>query len=144
MKNEPVVKGIAQTGMLAALIIFFAVPSYAQDTAHARMESHAMEALKDSTTINMMMDHIASDPELRTKMMDKLMLYCKKDSTSMMEMCKKMMDNKDMRGMMMKMMSTPSEKDHGMDNMMMGEDSTKSSMKDTTSSSGHAEHHKKK
>lgn len=65
---------------------------------------HMTEMLQDSSMVNMMMDRIASNSQMRMMMMQKMMHHAKADSTGMMQMCKTMADDKEMHAMMMKMM----------------------------------------
>ncbi len=69
-------------------------------------EKHAqmMEMMKDSTMMKQMMEHIAADDHMRKMMMQQMMTSAKGDSAKMMGMCKMMMEDHDMHGMMKQMM----------------------------------------
>ncbi len=80
---------------------------------------HIAETINDSSMVNTMMDHIATNGHMRVMMMQKMIHHTKADSTGMMEMCKTMTDDKEMHGMMMKAMEGGMMKDsdtmqHGM------------------------------
>jgi len=94
-----------------------------------------MEMEKDSSMMDMMMDRIASDGHMRIMMMEKMMHHAKADSGSMMMMCRKMMDDKDMRSMMKKMMDGGMMR-HGMMKMKPADPK-----KGQTEKQDHKEHH---
>lgn len=85
-------------GLLSSSAVF---SQYKQkDYKHAQM----MEMMKDSTMMKQMMEHIASDYHMRKMMMMQMMSSVKSDSSKMMDMCKMMMEDREMHGMMKKMM----------------------------------------
>ena len=90
----------------AALVCFSIawIPAKAQEKMDHRKHSQIMEMLKDSSTMDTMMDHIASDGRMRSAMMEKMIYYVKGDSTLEMELCMKMTGDKAMHSRMMKMM----------------------------------------
>ena len=65
------------------------------------------------------MNKIAADSTMRMQMMNMMMTKCKNDKEGMMQMCKTMMDNPEMKKTMMKMMN-----DKGMMKDGMMSDST--------------------
>ncbi len=87
------------------------------------------------------MDKIASDEHMKGEMMTKMMEHAKGDSTSMMKMCKTMMDNPEMHKMMMKMMQGNSKDHKGM--MMEGKKMKHNKEPEVNKTSDHEEHHKK-
>jgi len=125
--------------LVASLAILFVAAS-PQDKQKKGVDQkkhmQVMEMMEDSSMMDMMMEHIASDSDMRMGMMHKMMSQVKSDTSSMMEMCKTMMDDKDMHSCMMKMM------DGGMMNhdMMHGKSSDKK--KDDAKKSDHEEHQK--
>lgn len=93
---------------VALLLLSLFFDAQAQDRQQKDLDPkkhvQMMEMMKDKAMMETMMDHMASDKNMRMAMMQKMMQHAKKDSSSMMEMCKKMMDDQDMHSMMMKMM----------------------------------------
>lgn len=138
-------KRITLVMFAAAIAILFIVAS-CQEKQKKEMDKQnhvqIMEMMKDSSMTAMMMDQIASDPILRMSMMNKMMSHAKSDTSSMMDMCKTMMEDKDMHMGMMKMMEGGMMKDDGkmMHDMMHGESSDKKM--DDTKKSEHEEHHR--
>ncbi len=131
---------IITTGIIVLFVA--ASPQHSQQKGvdqHKHMQM--MEMMQDSTMMDMMMDHIASDPHMRMMMMHKIMNEAKSDSASMMQLCKTMMDEKDMRSCMMKMKGGKKMNDDSMmkHHGMPGKPSTPQS--DTTKGSSHGEHH---
>lgn len=53
-----------------------------------------MMTVKDSSMMDMMMSHVASDRHMRMRMMEKIAEYTEKDTTSMLELCAVMMKGK--------------------------------------------------
>jgi len=121
------------TAFLMAVLVTGAVAQNArQKVKSAQKQIHTQEMMKDTSMVDMVMDEIASDDALRMKMMHKMMANAHKDSTAMMEMCKTMMDDKDMHSMMMKMMGGGMK---DMKGMMHKKDGEKEEKMD------HKEHH---
>ncbi|MFQ5752971.1 MAG: hypothetical protein ACE5HI_13340 [bacterium] len=87
---------------ISASLFLFIVAATAQEKKMD--ENMHKQMMQDSTMMNMMMEHIAKDDHMRMQMMGKMMAACKSDTSKMMGMCKMMMEDKDMHGMMMKMM----------------------------------------
>jgi hypothetical protein len=89
----------------ASLLLFSATASVAQEKKmDAKKHAQMMEMMKDSTMMNMMMEHMAKDDHMRMKLMHKMMEACKSDESKMMGMCKMMAEDENMHSMMMKMM----------------------------------------
>jgi len=63
-----------------------------------------MEIMRDSSSVNNIMDRIASDSGMRIKLMDKIINRIHRDSSAVMELCKMIKDDKEMHSIMMKMM----------------------------------------
>ncbi len=82
------------------LPLFTLAPGTSAQHKHMQM----LEMLKDSVMMDLMMDHIASDNQMRTTMMDKMIYYAIGDTTRMMEMCNMMINDKRMLSMLLKMM----------------------------------------
>lgn len=82
---------------LVTLLIAFSSFALGQ---HKHMQM--MEMLKDSVMMDLMMDHIASDNQRRTVMMDKMIYYAIGDTVKMTEMCNNMTDDKRMLSFLMK------------------------------------------
>lgn len=93
---------------ILTLIISFAALFVTASTPQEKLDNmkhqKIMVMMQDSATMNMMMEHIAKDSQLRMRMMSKMMEACKGDEDKMMGMCKIMMKNKDAHSMMMNMM----------------------------------------
>ncbi len=53
-----------------------------------------MMMVKDSSMMDMMMSHVASDQHMRMRMMEKIAEYTERDTTSMLELCAVMMKGK--------------------------------------------------
>lgn len=88
-----------------ATLLLLSVAAMAQDKKmEQKKRMQMMEMMKDSTMMNMMMEHMAKDDHMRGMMMNKMMQSAKGDQAKMMAMCKAMMEDKDMHSMMMKMM----------------------------------------
>ncbi len=83
------------------LLFITATTFIAQDKSSEKKADHSSMQKED---MHKCMDKIASDEHMRGEMMTKMMNHMKGDSTSMMEMCKTMMDNPEMHSMMKKMM----------------------------------------
>lgn len=72
------------------------------DAQHKHMQM--MEMLKDSVMMDLMMDHIASDNQRRTLMMEKMIYYAVGDTIRMTEICRMMIDDKRMLPLLMTML----------------------------------------
>lgn len=112
--------------IIFGLLFIAATAITAQEKSSEKKNDHSSMQKGD---VHKCMDKIASDEHMRGEMMTKMMDQMKVDSTSMMEMCKTMMDNPEMHSMMKNMMGN-------MDGKMM-HDSTKK-MNEST----HNAHHK--
>ena len=67
-------------------------------------QMQVMQMMRDSSSVNMLMDRMASDSAMRAKLMDKMINRVKDDSTGMMLICRKIKDNKEMHSTMLKVM----------------------------------------
>jgi hypothetical protein len=63
-----------------------------------------MEMMRDSSSVNMLMDRMVSDDGMRAKLMDKIINRVHRDSSAVMQICKTIKGDKEMHTMMMKMM----------------------------------------
>ena len=63
-----------------------------------------MEMMRDSSSVNMLMDRMVSEDGMRAKLMDKIINCVHRDSTAVMQICKTIKGDKEMHSMMMKMM----------------------------------------
>ena len=63
-----------------------------------------MEMMRDSSSVNMLMDRMVSDDGMRAKLMDKIINRVHSDSSAVMQICKTIKGDKEMHTMMMKMM----------------------------------------
>jgi Na+-transporting NADH:ubiquinone oxidoreductase subunit NqrC len=61
------------------------------------------EMMKDSSMVNMLMDHIASDYNWQSMMMQKMIQHAKSDRVAMTQIGKMMTDDMEMRSIMEKM-----------------------------------------
>ncbi|HEX2977156.1 MAG TPA: hypothetical protein VHO68_14570 [Bacteroidales bacterium] len=77
------------------------------------------------------MDQIASDSTMRGQMMSRMLERMHGDSAGMQQLCRKMMDNPDMRKTMMKMMNRS-----GMGSVMQGQGSMGQGSRDSRQQSG--------
>ncbi|MEK6571926.1 MAG: hypothetical protein AABZ61_11185 [Bacteroidota bacterium] len=91
-----------KTSILFAIALAFCILPSTASAQHKHMQM--MEMLKDSVMMDLMMDHIASDNQMRPTMMDKMIYYAIGDTSRMTEMCKMMINDKRMLSMMLKMM----------------------------------------
>gem|GEM_PF-2788496 len=106
---------------LFATAFVFSIPatSIAQDASNGQVASS--NAMNHSGHMDMMMDQIAGNKEMRMQMMKKMMTRAKGDTASMKEMCMAMMNDKDMGQMMKKMMSSSKKMNCGMMKGMMSD-----------------------
>ncbi len=81
--------------VLAVLLIGCSSAVFGQHK-HAQM----LEMLRDSVMMDLMMDHIASDNQRRTLMMEKMIYYAVGDTVRMTEMCRMIIDDKRMLPML--------------------------------------------
>ncbi len=86
------------------LIVFASIAQDKPKQVDSQKQKHMMEMMKDPAMMDMMMDHVASNKDMRTKMMDRMMSHMKGDMDSKMDMCKSMMKDKEMHSCMMKSM----------------------------------------
>lgn len=63
-----------------------------------------MELMRDSSSVNMLMDRLASDSSMRTKLMDKIINRVQHDSSAVIQIGKMIKGNKEIHSIMMKMM----------------------------------------
>ena len=113
--------------LCATLLLLLVTTAPPQDKQMSAQHKHVMQMMQDSTTMNMMMEHIAKNDSLRTQMMSRMMATCKDDEGKMKSICKMMMKDKDAHSMMMN---------------MMGEGKMSSEMKQSESGEGgHKAHH---
>jgi hypothetical protein len=63
-----------------------------------------MEMMRDSSSVNMLMDRMVSDDGMRAKLMDKIINRVHSDSSAVMQICKTIKGDKAMHAMMMRMM----------------------------------------
>lgn len=125
-------KPLTVLALSASLLVFFATASRPQEKKMGeKKHKQMMEMMRDSTMVNMMMEHMAKDDHMRMKMMHKIMEACKSDESKMMGMCKMMVEDEDMHSMMMKMM------EGGMKKQMP------ESMKTPKQGGDHEQHHQK-
>lgn len=85
--------------VLAVLLIGCSSAVFGQHK-HAQMT----EILRDSLMMDLMMDHIASDNQRRTLMMEKMIYYAVGDTIRMTEICRMMIDDKRMLPLLMTML----------------------------------------
>ncbi len=90
--------------LIGSLLVFSVTAMSQEKKMEQEKHMQMMEMMKDSTMMNMMMEHIAKDDHMRMMMMQKMMKSAKGDQAKMMEMCKAMMEDKDMHSMMKKML----------------------------------------
>ena len=67
-------------------------------------QMQVMQMMRDSSSVNMLMDRMVSDTEMKAILMDKMINRVNSDSTGMMLICRKIKDNKEMHSTIMKMM----------------------------------------
>lgn len=110
--------------LIVGAIVFLFIASIPQEDEKLHIDEqqrqHMMEMMKDPGMAEMIMEHIASDTDLRMMMMQQMHTTMHGDGESMMEMCKKMMGDDHRRGAMMhedKMSccAEKSEKENGSD-----------------------------
>jgi hypothetical protein len=100
-------KQISLTIIFAVLLLLVVdtLPQDKQQKGMAQNQQMQMtEMMKDSTMMNMMMERIFANSNLRMKMMEKMMQHAKTDSAGMMPMCKMMTDDKDMHAVLTKLL----------------------------------------
>ncbi len=132
-------KSLTTVTLSACLFLFSAVAMPQEKKMNDGMHKHMMQMMQDSTMMNMMMDNIAKDDNLHMKMMNKMMIACKSDTSKMMGMCKAMMEDQDMQPMMMKMMKMDKIKPR-----MIETKKTSSIKQQKKQENNHEEHHKNK
>jgi len=114
--------------LILILGLVFAITPFvnAQEDLTEKKESKIMMQGDDTQKC---MEKIAADSTMRMQMMNMMMTKCKDDKKGMMQMCKTMMDNPEMHGMMMEMMDNKGTMKGGMMNHKMMSDSTKTMKK---------------
>lgn len=87
---------------IALTSFLFVIAAISQNAVEHPMKEHLMEMMQDEEMVKMVMDHIASNPEMRMQMMHRMMHGEEGEMHAMMEKCKKMMqgDHEHMHGMM--------------------------------------------
>lgn len=87
-----------------SLMVLF-VAACQQEVAQTDQQKQAQisEMMKDSSMVNMMMDHIASDYHLQSMMMQKMIQRAKSDRVAMTQIGKMMTDDMEMRSILQKM-----------------------------------------
>lgn len=98
-----------------------ACEQYKQEVTQTDQQKQAQisEMMQDSSMVNMMMDHIASDYHLQSMMMQKMIQHAKSDRVAMTQIGKMMTDDMEMRSIMQKMTGEEMmKKDSTMHNMM--------------------------
>ncbi|NOY06622.1 MAG: hypothetical protein GXO82_08355 [Chlorobi bacterium] len=103
----------------AAFVLSIPATSIAQNASTGEKVSGS--AMNASGHMGTMMDEIAGSKQMRRQMMKKMITRAKGDTSSMMEMCMTMMNDKDMGKMMQKMMSDSKKMDCGMMKGMMSD-----------------------
>lgn len=93
---------------LAVSLMVLSLAACQQDAPTGRtfQQKQITEMMSDSSVVNTVMDHIASDSHMRMMMTQKMIHHTRADSTGMMQMCAMMTTDKDMHAMMMRMMGT--------------------------------------
>ena len=108
IKERKVMKRTVLSAIAVSLMVLFvaACEQYKQEAKQTDQQKQAQmaEMMQDSSMVNAMMDHVASNSHMRMMMMQKMIHHAKADSTGMMQMCKMMADDQEMHAMMMKMM----------------------------------------
>lgn len=79
-----------------AVLASLTVTAQTQEKKLGMNQNHMqmMMMVKDSSMMDMMMSHVASDPPMRMKMMEKIAEYAGKDTASMTELCAVVMKGK--------------------------------------------------
>lgn len=74
---------------IAILTVLASLPLVAQtqDKQHVMDHPKHMQMMKDSSMMDMMMSHIATDPQTRIRMKEKMAEYVEGDTASMRELC---------------------------------------------------------
>lgn len=89
--------------MFVSLLMSAVVLNAQQSQSGSKSQSQGMRM--DNSSMDQIMDQIASDKSMRKEMMTKIMDEMKDDTTAMVETCREMMNNPEMRKVMTKMMN---------------------------------------
>jgi predicted hydrolase (HD superfamily) len=104
MKRYLFIVIIAAIGIM--ILAVTSLPQEKQRTMNVNPnQMQIMEIMRDSSSVNNIMDRMASDSGMRTKLMNKMISRVHGDSSGMMQICKMIMDNKEMHSIMMKMIN---------------------------------------
>lgn len=100
-------KRTVYAAIAVSLMVLFvaACEQYKQEAKQSDEQKQAQitEMMQDSSMVNMMMDHIASDYHLQRMMMQKMIQRAKSDRTAMTQIGKMMADDQEIRGSLMKL-----------------------------------------
>lgn len=91
---------------VSLMVLFVAAcQQYKQEAQQTDQQKQAQitEMMQDSSMVNMMMDHIASDYHLQSMMMQKMIQRAKSDRVAMTQIGKMMTDDMEMRSILQKM-----------------------------------------
>lgn len=118
--------------LFLSLVLFLSTVGFAQQKKMDQKRQQMMEMMQDSTIRNMMMEHMAQNPQMRQQMMQSMMQNMTMDSTAMVNRMQKMMNNPQMKQRMqqhMEMMQSMMKGGHMRHGRMMGEMGDASMMK---------------
>ena len=100
-------KRIVSIAAFATIVLVFVAASPQEKQEH-RMDSQKhmqlMEMMKDSAIMNTMMDHIASNRNMSSMMMGKMIRHAQSDSSMMSTMCGMTLHDQSMHSLMLNMM----------------------------------------
>lgn len=118
--------------LFLCLVLFLSTVGFAQQKKMDQKRQQMMEMMQDSTIRNMMMEHIAQNPQMRRQMMQGMMKHINMDSTAMLNRMHMMMNDPEMKKRMdqhMAMMQSMMKGGHMQHGQMMGEMGDASMMK---------------
>jgi hypothetical protein len=87
---------------VSLMVLFVAACQQEVKQTDQQKQLQIKEMMQDSSMVNMMMDHIASDYDLQSMMMQKMIQHAKSDRVAMTQIGKMMTDDMEMRSMMQK------------------------------------------
>lgn len=104
---------------VSLMVLFMAACQQEVIKTDQQKQAQISEMMQDSSMVNMMMDHIASDYHLQRMMMQKMIQHARSDRVAMTQIGKMMTDDMEMRSIIQKMTDEEKmEQDSTMHNMM--------------------------
>ena len=91
------------SAIAVSLMVLFVAACQQEVKTEQQKQAQISKIMQDSSMVNMMMDHIASDYDLQRMMMQKMIEHAKSDRVAMKQIGKMMTDDMEMRSTLQKM-----------------------------------------